>query len=110
MPRAGGIHALLQRRAAEFSGFVGQVLEDRGGLAEMAPVRIVDEQRHLAEALLRKILRPLVLALAQIDVHVIERFAGERQEQADLVGRTGGPDSMKRVACGHGTPLRMGRS
>src|SRR4029079_9634255 len=64
------IHALLQRRAAELAGLLGEVLEDRGGLAEMPPVRIVDEQRHLAEALLRKILRPLMLALAQIDVHV----------------------------------------
>ena len=68
----------------------------------MAAVGVVDEERHLAEALLGEVLGRLVLALAQGDVDVLERLAGERQHEPDLVRRARGEDAVEGVARGHG--------
>jgi hypothetical protein len=58
----------------------------------MPAVLVIDEERHLTEALLGEIGRPLVLALAHVHVLIIERLAEEGQHEADLVGgsRAGG--------------------
>src|SRR5215212_1468432 len=75
---------LVEAGAPEPPRGVREVFEDRGRLAQVASIRVIDQERHLAEALLRQIRGRLVLALAQGAVNVVERLAGEREHEADL--------------------------
>ena len=70
----------------------------------MPAVVAVDQQRHLAVALLGEIGRLLVLAGHEVHVHVVEGLPGERQHQADLVGRAGEKDAVEFEPCRHEKP------
>ncbi len=80
---------LLEGGAAEFSECIGEIFEDRGGLAEIAAVAGVDEKRNLAVALLCEIGGLLVLAAGHVHMDIVEGLTAERKHQPHLVGRAG---------------------
>jgi hypothetical protein len=64
--------------AQEFAGQLGDGLHDRAGLRIDLAGIAVDQGRHDSEAVELQIVRLLVRAVLQIDMHVVEGLACER--------------------------------